>query len=528
MPATINIEQLRRWGYRDCLCGGNLPADLPDYRYILYAKENYSQWEIVVSHPHQHRETIVLPDALLNQESIRIFIEEKSAQIENGLTGLVNITLPDPILQYVIDNIKKFHWQCISLDNKKVTDYKSQDFTCCNYCVHTDTIPLSPLELDKDYAIQQPVLCDDGGVYNLRSLEKTYGKKYEQSLYRCKPDDGACERLFALYREQETWKIFAAHAVGNHEEIIITDELLNQKPEINDFLLQQEEKLAGYEDTDSETDGSIEDEEHNNQKVEDICFPFSLANYLFAQCELPIDKGLLIQSNSEISNERFSPNQYRNIQFACRTQFQSKLKPDMYFSPEKSIVGIFRSENCEDDTVMMIEKTEKHGEYYTGRIDVYQFKAGNTENNQMNELRIKPLRSLDYATLTQENLLRIYHLKPQHCEGRVRYIKPENLAKLEEKMQEQQKKIDEKLIRYAYRSGKLWFNLLGFLLGIEYHNAATLFISTLSNSGIFRSEQFDPRFRVITEPDWKTGLFGQTPAAILPTPETTERLEHTP
>lgn len=510
MRPRITQEQLKNWGYQTYLSTENALTDMPDYRYTLYYRDSVNDWAVWISHPHGNGELVTLPPKIKENHEVSVFLEEQNNILDDGLSECQSLAFPDLLLNSIIEQSKHQHWQCVTLENHQINGYNPSDFSVCNYCVHVEKIPFSPLKIDKEYPITVPILSTDGVIYDSSSFIATYSKRYIQALYSRKPLKGGYERLLALYHEENTWKVFIIHEIGSKEEIVLSNNLpLLSNLIIKNFLSEQLEKI---EDSDNE-EGILEDD----GKIESVEFPQELIDYLFSVCNLPIDKGLLTTKKSIITGEIFSPHQYRSIQFACKNSFQSKLSPDKWFDDSCPLVGIFHSENHEDDAVMMIEKTEPHGVgYHCALIDVYQFKSGNKEINESARIRHRSFRGLQYALLTQVNLLGIYHLTPADCRGRVHLIKLEKLTELEKEIREKQKKIESQMIRYAYRSGKASFNFLSFISRVEYHNAATLFVAVLISSGIFRQGHLDPRFRIVTEPNWKMRLVGATPRQVLP------------
>lgn len=426
------------------------------------------------------------------------------------------------------DSLKNKPWKDVRFENGSITPFKPNDLHQFRFRVHNSTIPISKEDKrENPESIIQPVLINkegDGLIYEKPLLDELYQQqRYEQYVLADAPSNyDFNEFSHALYHNPKRG-IWECHVFQNKKDVQIIElpPLLIEERMVAKFLLAK---------TLAQKNALLE---HHDDAVLATLFPEAINAFLMKKTHYATTDNATIEEAHSNNNAYFFPHDQQVVCFSCTGSIPSKMNTHETIETDHSLVGIFRKEDEEPTTFLMIEKKDKN---LCGRINVYQFIHTPKKILAAESLVIQktPIHHEDYAQLTQAKLLQRYGLNREQVRARTFKVTQEKSNTLKELIKRDQQRVETKNLRYAARAGKILIETYGFLAGLfsgglEYHNEASWCIGILIQANILnnRSElKYDREYTIPQPISWGTLFLGQTPNRVLPLPKKSTTPSH--
>ena len=400
-------------------------------------------------------------------------------------------------------------WQCVKLNENKITPYDQKNFDTFSFCVHVNTLPACCLNpTTSQEPIKYPVASNDGVVYDKPILTARYTTVYQQYLFNDIPQQEAISSpAHALYLQDQDWKVFIFHEQGLTETLTLPMGLRSNR-KVENFLSEQYSKLSSM-----------------NHKQVIIKLTPEINQFLLKKSQHPHKEIPIETAISPVTKRSFSPHDQRPVRFSCSFTMPSRLDPSKNIAASQAMTGIFRSG---EKTFIMIEERDEH---HCGCITVYNFSCQkNTENSDQAILAIRESRfdNDTYWQIDQLALLNTYDINKEQLKARTIAASTDTVKELKTAIEHDKKRIQTNNLRYCEITGKILVKLMAFFAGlgagdVEYHNEATWCIALFLKVGILENEQvpaFDPHYDIINpQHTWSALFFGARQEHLLPCPK---------
>lgn len=405
-------------------------------------------------------------------------------------------------------------WKTVTLSGQSITPFKPEDLHQFRFRVQTDQIPVTSLAEygENPITMLQPVLINDGKIYEKDLLDALYNRQFFQYVLLGDPRNYKFEEFSqALYVSSKTqgWKCFIFHNKDYHQ-VIKLPQHIQTHAKVAPFLLKYATTFSANllgQDVKS--------------TIESANFPIILNDFLLKKIKYQPQ-----ELNVTMNQRLIAAHDQQIICFSYTGLMPSKLDSKKNLSPNEALVGIFRCEDQEHTTSLMVEKRDKHN---CGRINVYQFQYFPKTEEKKEIIRINKtiFRDEDYAALDHQTLMNQYKISDRQLEARLFKTTNEKTRELAKQIKLDQDRIGNGRIEYSKRAGKFLVESVALFFGIfsktefNYHNEATWCITVLLAANILAPGEpltYEKDYRIQTKPSFASFFLGKTPDRAMPLP----------